>query len=661
VSAPASQSAAAFEAAARNLALDPAAAQAAAEALLRAAPGDPRGLLILAAARRRLGDPAAALAVLEPLARAWPQAANTRYELGLALADLARAKEALAALREAVRLNPDLADAWRAIGDLLFVAGDESGALDAYARQRMAALADPGLKALAALMLAGRQAEAEAGLRARLVAQPDTPRALRLLAEIYMGQDRQADAEILLTRAVELEPADAQAHFALAEARFRQQKATAALDALAPLLASAPEDAACLNLKAACLALLGRDEEVLAIYEGLLARLGRQPRLWVNHGHALRAVGRRDEAVAAYRKALELAPALGEAYWSLANLKAGALDAADRQAIEALLSKPDLAADDRLHLCYAAGKAAEDADEPADAFARYAEGAALRRAVRTYDPDADRRQTGQAIAGFTPELFAARRGSGAQDPDPIFIVGLPRSGSTLLEQILASHPQVEGSMELPYLGLIARGLGETYPERLPELPDAALQALGRGYLEAVRDHRRTDRPFFTDKMPNNFAHVGLIQLILPKAKIVDARRHPLAAGFSAFKQLFAQGQSFTYDLADLGGYYRDYARLMDHFDDVLPGRVHRVIYEDLVADLEGEVRRLLAYCGLPFDEACLRFHETGRAVRTVSSEQVRRPIFRDALDQWRAYEPWLDPMKAALGPALSHWRGRRAD
>jgi hypothetical protein len=262
---------------------------------------------------------------------------------------------------------------------------------------------------------------------------------------------------------------------------------------------------------------------------------------------------------------------------------------------------------------------------------------------------------------FTGRFLAEREGWGAPAGDPIFIVGLPRSGSTLIEQILASHSAVEGTMELPDIGLIANRLAKTtrggYPEGLAELDAAALSRLGGLYLERTRIQRRGERPFFIDKMPNNFRHIGLIHLILPKARIIDARRHPLGSCFSAFKQHFAQGQGFSYDLSDLGRYYRDYVALMAHFDAVLPGRIHRVIYEDMVEDTEGEVRRLLDYCGLPFEPACLKFYENERAVRTVSSEQVRRPIFREGLEQWRNYESWLGPLKAALGPALDDWRG----
>jgi hypothetical protein len=324
--------------------------------------------------------------------------------------------------------------------------------------------------------------------------------------------------------------------------------------------------------------------------------------------------------------------------------------------MQAIVADPNLSDDDRLHLHYALGKALEDRREHQASFAHYAQGARLRRAATPYDAADTTAQTLRAKALFSAEFFAERAGMGSASDAPIFIVGLPRAGSTLIEQILASHSQVEGTMELPDIGHIARGFGAPYPEALTGMNAAALAALGQAFLDTTRVQRKLGRPFFIDKMPNNFQHIGLIQLILPQAKIIDARRHPLGTCFSAFKQHFAQGQSFSYDLGDLGCYYRNYVDLMAHFDTVLPGRIHRVIYENMVKDTEAEVTRLLAACGLPFEAACLKFYENGRAVRTVSSEQVRRPIFRDGLEQWRAYEPWLAPLKAALGPALEGWK-----
>ncbi|HZZ31077.1 MAG TPA: sulfotransferase [Phenylobacterium sp.] len=639
------------------LATDPAQARRGAEAILRRAPNDPRALLILGSARRRLGDPAGARKVLAPLAQAYPRAANTQYELGLTLADLGEAAAGAQALGAAVSLNRDLAEAWRALGDLRFKAGEVAAAEAAYAEHRRAAVTDPALKGAAEAMFAGRVTEAESLLRAHLTHHLGDATATRMLAEAYLQQARYGDAELLFARALDLDPTHDGARFGYADALFRQQKASQALVEVEALLAAAPKDPAYLNLVAACLALVGEDSRAIAIYEALLGDYSRQPRLWLNYGHTLRAVGRREDAVAAYKTSLELAPDLGDAYWSLANLKVAALGPADEAAMLAALRRTDLSADDRLHLHYALGKALEDRGEHPAAFRHYAQGAALRRAETPYRAAETTAVLRRAASLFTADFFTERAGGGSPSPAPIFIVGLPRSGSTLVEQILASHSQVEGTMELPDLGLIARGFGPGYPESVSSLDAAALTALGEGYIATTQVHRKQGRACFIDKMPNNFQHVGLIQLILPQARIIDARRHPLGSGFSAFKQHFAQGQSFSYDLGDIGLYYRDYVAWMDHIDAALPGRVHRVIYEDLVQDTEVEVARLLAYCGLPFEAACLRFHENSRAVRTVSSEQVRRPIFRDGLEQWRAYEPWLDPLKAALGPALVGWRG----
>jgi tetratricopeptide (TPR) repeat protein len=649
--------AALIDQAARLLANEPALAARHAETVLRVLPRDPRALLILGSARRRLADLQGARAILAPLAAAFPRAANTQYELGMTLAALGDPVAAVTALRQATALNRDLADAWRALGDLLFRAGDVGAADAAYAEHARAAVVDPALKPAAEALFSGRVAIGEQLLRAHLTTHLDDVAATRMLAEVYLRQARYGDAEVLLARCLELDPSHDGARFSYADALFRQQKAAPALAQVEGLLARAPADPAYLNLQAACLALLGEDVRVIAIYERLLADYANQPRLWLNYGHTLRAVGRQEDAVAAYKRCLELAPGLGDAYWSLANLKIAPFTTADEAAMDAALARPDLSTDDRLHLHYALGKALEDRGAAAAAFDHYAQGAALRRRETPYSADETTAQKARTKAVFTRELFAAAAGGGAASSAPIFIVGLPRAGSTLIEQILASHSQVEGTMELPDLGLIARSFGRRYPDAVAGLDAAALRALGESYLETTRAHRQLDRPFFIDKMPNNFQHVGLIQLILPNARIIDARRHPLGTCFSAFKQHFAQGQSFSYDLADLGRYYRDYVDLMAHFDAVLPGRVHRVIYEDMVDDTEGEVRRLLDACGLPFEAGCLSFYENSRAVRTVSSEQVRRPIFRQGVEQWQAYEPWLGPLKAALGPTLESWRG----
>jgi len=648
---------AAVQRAAELLATAPALAERQALEILKVTPADPRAGLILGSARRRLGDPRGARAVLEPLARAYPRAANTQYELGMTLAALGEPASAIAALRRATGLNRELPEAWRALGDLLFLAGDPAGAEAAFAEHTRAAVTDPALRPAADAVFAGRVAEAEQLLRAHVTRHLADATATRMLAEVYAAQGRHGDAELLFARCLELDPGLDGARFGYANALFQQQKAPQALPHIERLLIREPDNPAYRNLLAACLGLVGEFDRVLDLYEGLLAVYDKQPKIWLNYGHALRTVGRREDAVAAYKRCIALAPGIGDAYWSLANLKVASFSSRDEAGMAAQLERGDLSAEDRLHLHYALGKALEDRGDHAASFAHYAEGAAIRRAETPYDADETTTQMRKSKALSTAEFFAERAGFGSDVGDPIFIVGLPRSGSTLIEQILASHSQVEGTMELPDIGFIARRFDPRYPEALADLDRAKLAALGEDFIEATRIHRQLGRPRFIDKMPNNFHHVGLIHLILPNAKIIDARRQPLGSCFSAFKQHFAQGQNFSYDLADLGRYYRDYVELMAHFDAVLPGRIHRVIYEDLVEDTEGEVRRLLDYCGLPFEAGCLKFYENDRAVRTVSSEQVRRPIFRQGLDQWRRYEPWLGPLKQALGPALDAWRG----
>ncbi len=651
-----------IETAATLLATDPALAERKARDLARLAANDPRVQLILGSARRRQGDAQAARRLLEPLARAHPRAANTQYELGAALAALGERRGAVSALRQATTLNAELADAWRLLGEQLFIEGDVHGADRAYAGHDRAAVKDPRLKGAAQSIFEGDLPRAEQALRRFLSAAPNHAEGLRMLGELSARLGRFADAETLLAHALGLAPEASGVRFSLATAQFRQQKAAEALANVEHLLQRYPSDPAYRNLLAACLALVGEHDRVLDIYSELLAAYARQPGLWLNYGHALRTVGRLDEAVSAYRRCLALAPAHGEAFWGLANLKVTAFTPADRAQMLALMTDAALSEDDRLHLHYALGKALEDDGDYRTSFQHYQAGAALRRRQTPYDAAETSRFTRRSKAVLTERFFAARRGAGSPSRAPIFIVGLPRAGSTLIEQILSSHSQVEGTMELPNMGLLASGLERSdgaaspYPYSLESLDLQALEALGERYLEDVRIYRKTERPVFIDKMPNNFQHIGLIQLILPNAKIIDARRHPMASGFSAFKQHFNQGQSFSYDLADVGAFYRDYVDLMDHYDKVLSSRVHHVIYEDMVEDSETEIRSLLRYCDLPFEEACLKFYENKRAVRTVSSEQVRRPIFREGLDQWRHYQDDLAPLSEALGEALDTWR-----
>jgi tetratricopeptide (TPR) repeat protein len=651
-----------IEQASALLATDPASALRQAMAILVLTPQDPRAILIVGSAQRRLGDPAAARALLVPLAMAHPGAAHTHYELGLTLAALGERSSAIAALRHAVSRKLDLAEAWRALGDQLFLTGDTEGTDAAFAEYARALVTDPALKGAADALFLGRLTEAERRLRAHLTRDPRNSTALRLLADAVARQGRDSETETLLARCLELDPSHDGARFSYATILFRLQKGVEAVVQIEDLFVRNPRDPAYRNLMAACLALVGDYERAIKLYEGLLVDYGRQPKIWLNYGHALRTIGRYQDTVAAFRRCIVLAPGLGEAYWSLANLKTASFSPAEETAMAAQLERSDLAGEDRLHLHYALGKALEDRGDHAAAFQHYARGAQLRRVELNYDADEMTASVRRAKALFTRAFFEARAGSGSPSNEPIFIVGLPRSGSTLIEQILACHSAVEGTMELTDISFIADRIGwPTSSKILADCRPADLAALGETFLERTRIHRKLGRPFFIDKMPNNFRHIGLIRLILPNARIIDARRHPMGSCFSAFKQHFARGHAFSYSLTDLGRYYRDYVELMAHFDEVLPGCIHRVIYEDMVADTESEIRCLLDHCGLPFEEACLRFYENNRAVRTVSSEQVRRPIFRDGLDQWRRYEPWLGPLKEALGPTLGHWRGPSAE
>jgi tetratricopeptide (TPR) repeat protein len=530
-----------------------------------------------------------------------------------------------------------------------------SAALD---RALAAAKRDPVLIRAAKALLANDLEAAEGFLRPFLFDHPTDVAAIRMMAELAGRLGRYADAEKLLRRALELAPDFSAARANLATALYRQNRPGEAIAALDMLLDEEAQNPGHQNLKAAALGRLGSYEEAISIYEQVLARLPDQPKVWMSYGHVLKTIGRTEQGVAAYRRAIAISPTLGEAWWSLANLKTVKLDPCDIAAMEFALDRPNLSRPDRYHLHFALGKALDDSGDPERAFPHFERGNRLRREGVSYQAEETSLHVERCRAFFTPEFFARHAGSGAQSADPIFILGMPRSGSTLIEQILASHPLVEGTTELPDLPMIARSLGNSrdagsrYPDSLAELDWNELRRLGEQYLEKTRIQRRTDRPFFIDKMPNNWVHVGLIQLILPNARIIDARRHPLDCCFSNFRQHYARGQGFSYSLTDMGRYYADYVALMAHFDAVLPGRVHRVVHEHLLERPETEIRALLEYLDLDFDPACLAFHETRRPVRTASSEQVRRPLNRDGVDQWRPYSRWLGPLEQALGPVL---------
>jgi tetratricopeptide (TPR) repeat protein len=653
----------ALEHAQRLLRADPALAAQQAREILAVVPGQPAARRVLGAALRASGDLDGSLETLTALATQAPGSAVAHFELALSLAQAGRGDGSLAALERAVALDADFAAAWLRLADHRAAIGDSPGADAARAQHIRLSSRDPELVAAGAALCDGRIAAAEEALRGRLKRAPTDVAAIRMLAEVALRLGRNGDAEKLLTRAIELAPSFTPARHNLALALHRLERHGEALAAIEHALATEPRNPGYRNLQAAVLGRLGQFERAIGVYRSVLAEYPAQPKAWMSYGHALKAAGHLDEAIAAYRRSSELAPGFGEAWWSLANLKTVRFDATDVAAMRGQLARADLMDEDRLHFHFALGKALEDAADHAASFRHYAEGNRLRRAALRYDAAENTDYAERCRALFTPAFLDARAGSGAAAPDPIFVVGLPRSGSTLLEQILASHPRVEGTMELPDVIAIARELGggrirggaSTYPESLGALDRGELRELGERYLERTRIQRLGGRPLFVDKMPNNWLHVGLIHLMLPNAKIIDARRHPLGCCLSNFKQHFARGQAFTYSLDDIGRYYVDYVALMAHFDRVLPGRVHRVHHERLVEDPEGEIRRLLEYCGLPFDPACLRFHETERAVRTASSQQVRQPLNRDGVDQWRHYEAWLGPLVRALGPVLASY------
>ena len=521
-----------------------------------------------------------------------------------------------------------------------------------------AAQRDPAMVKLALALQQDRLDIAEQGLRARLRQDPVDVAAIRMMAEVAARLGRYSDAEKLLARALQLAPDFHAARSNYVTVLHRQSKFIAAYQNANMLIAAQPEDFGHLALKAGVLVRTGDYDEAIALYERILERFPEQPRLWVSLGHVLKTVGRQLESVAAYRKAIALAPSFGDAYWSLANLKTVTLGDDDRAAM-ALALEEATSQSDRYHLHFALGKAFEDAKNWEAAFTHYAQGNRLRRAELPYNADRTTEHVEHSCALLTKVAFAQRAEGGHLANDPIFIVGLPRSGSTLIEQILASHSEVEGTMELPDIGTIAadlggRGSGEDDPAgylpRLLALSPEERSTLGQRYLDGTRVQRKTDRPRFIDKMPNNFLHIGIIHLILPNAVIIDARRDPMATGFSCFKQHFSRGQGFTYNLNDLGRYLNDYAKLLSHFDSALPGRILRISHEALVAEPEQIIRNMLAHCGLRFEADCLAPHKTDRAVRTASSEQVRQPINADALEHWRHFEPWLEPLQSTLIP-----------
>ncbi|MBS0486039.1 MAG: sulfotransferase [Proteobacteria bacterium] len=592
-----------------------------------------------------------------------PYASPTREGrcMGVAAGQAETIGAGLVRLRRAACANPAQPQIWRQLADALDEAGDRAGAAAAYLEHVRHAPFDPALMRAAAALHGNDIPFAERLLKTHLKRAPTDVVAMRMLAELAVRLDRCEDAQRLLERCLELAPDFHEARHNCAIVLNRLNRPQDALVELERLLDADSGNPGYRNLKAVALCHTGDYATAIGIYAELLRQYPQQAALWLSYGHALKTAGRQEQAISAYERCIELDADFGDAYWSLANLKTFRFSDAQIAAMRDALARDSVGESHRQCLEFALGKALEDRSEYADSFRHYETGNVLRLQQIPYNPGENTARLHRAQATFSAEFLRARAGSGATAHDPIFIVGLPRAGSTLIEQILASHSRVEGTMELPDIISITRDLrgtrGGTYHEALAHLTREELRNLGEQYLERTRIHRKLGRPFFIDKMPNNFAHVGLIHLILPNAKIIDARRHPLACCFSGFKQHFAHGQNFTYGLNNIGRYFRDYVEWMRHVDTVLPGRVHRVIYEEMVTNTEHEVRRLLDYCGLPFEQACLRFFENERPVRTASSEQVRQPIYQSGVDHWQHYQPWLDPLKQALGPALTDYAG----
>ena len=602
-------------------------------------------LYALAVARRYAHRASEALTALTRLNEQEPAFARGFQERGHTLLALDRAEEAAAAYARAVALNPGLAASWRALVQLHEAAGRRDLAGRARARlESLLALPKP-LQQVVDLTGEGRLHKAEKRCRDFLKEHPDHVEGMRLLADIGMRLKIFDDAEFLLESCVAFDPAHVGARSDYLRVLNRKGKFAAALAQAEELCRLEPDVPVHRLAKANALTGLGRFEEGIELYERCLREPLDRPGTLLLLGHARKAVGDIDGAIAAYREAGAERPSLGDAAWSLANTKTYRFSEAEMALLRERADDAAIPEQERTHFCFALGKALEDRGEFEASFSAYQRGNALKAEGSGYSADRTAAMVDAQIRHCDEALFRNRGDAGCPAPDPIFIVGLPRSGSTLLEQILASHSQIDGTLELHNVLGVAQRLGgrsaagsSNYPGNLSEIDPDYFRRFGERFLEDTRVYRQ-GAPRFIDKMPNNFLHLGLIRLMLPGAKVIDARRDPMACCFSNFKQLYGEGQEFSYGLERMGRYYRDYLRLMAHWDRVLPGWVLRVQHEDVLDDLEGQVRRMLAFLGLPFEERCLRYWETARAVRTPSSEQVRQPIFRAAREQWHNYAP----------------------
>lgn len=638
-------------------------ALAAAEALAVLAPQNRDALYLISTNQRCLNRIEEALETLQRLEQRHPRFSLLYQERGYCYTTLRDRRRAIEAFLQAVNINPALRASWAMLERLYRMTGETKAAAMAAEQVRMLQQLPPDIVRAGKLLSDGDLLAAENILRDYLLNGGNDVEASRLLARIDHRSNALDDAEQRLAAVLKLAPSHRAARLDYVHVLLDQQKYLRAHEEIDRMRPIAPDDRDLLSLDAAACVGLGRQERAIQLYRQLTAASPASFELHVALGHSLKSVGRRKEAIESYRKAAAVQPSFGDAYWSLANLKTYRFSQDEIECMRAQEAAPATGSVDRYHLCFALGKTYEDRNEYADSWQFYERGNALKRGEIRYRPEITETGTRQQIKVCTAEFFSARTGAGAQDPDPIFILGLPRSGSTLVEQILASHSQLDGTRELPDIPRIVRRMEARgsdpdhpiYPGVLAGLAPEDFRTLGERYLTDTRCYRG-DKPLFIDKMPNNFRHIGLIHLMLPNARIIDVRREPMACCFSNLKQLFASGQEFTYSIDDIARYYRSYLELMRHWDAVLPGRVLRVFYEDVVEDLEGNVRRILEFCGLKFEPACVEFYKLERNIQTASSEQVRQPIFREGLSQWRNYEPWLGPLRDALNDALLRHR-----
>jgi tetratricopeptide (TPR) repeat protein len=605
----------------------------------------------LAVKHRRAGRITEALLALKRIEDLYPPFGSLFEELGFCLVAVNERSKGALAFARAAELNPCLIESWRALEKLFTASGRAAEAQQAASQVAQLAALPGEIQLACCKFFDGERVMAEDLVRQYLAVHGEHVEALRLLAKMASDAGVEYDSEVLLQRAVQLAPEHQAARYELVVALLRRQKHEAARSHINRLLASAPSHTVYRALEAEALAGVGDYNQALPIYGDLLKEDPKDAQLYITIGDALKTTGKTKEAIDAYRCAASSRPGFGAAWWGLANLKTYRFTDAELKLMQQHEAHQATQPEDRYRLCFALGKALEDRERFAESFEYYERGNALKKATFQYNPEVLERSARRQMSVGTPELFAARRHFGSPSNAPIFIVGMPRSGSTLVEQILASHSQVDGTLELADIPRLAQELRSAesagQPTAIETLTSELARKLGERYLSDTRAYR-SGKPRFTDKMPNNFQHLDLIQLILPNARVIDVRREPMACGFAVFKQLFANGQRFAYSQEDIGRYYRMYVELMAHWERVLPGKILRVQYEDLVKDLEPNVRRLLDFCGLEFEPACVDFHRTRRHVHTPSSEQVHRPIYRDGLEHWRNFERWLAPLKRTL-------------